>query len=474
LYDADIPPEIPRVIVRDEDIEKQLRKFSEDPMPGALFDFTDILFWATPDRLRTVIEKAVPVFFEKYPSGRLHFVRIHNRLHVMQSVSRVLTAIDAFGFEIYEDPEIAKQRPSELLSKIHPVTYEPIGESIIKTLLSCFFRYVYGRCVPRINGMIIVQIDPPAEFTLPYRRDRWDFNRLSGIFETDSLGLEEYLQRKNKVLNADEERIAYKRYVFRPAWSAQQFEDLLKWTIARVDKLLTFACDLCNYTNGAGFIDFIKRTKVFLSLERIIAEINYIVTDIDPFVRKTLYFNLHDKIATLPDPEISMVKRRAIYNRLLKTTHYNRVLRKRLSTLPSPFDSKIALLGDELFKNLIEGCLDSIWAQYRVSEKGVRTRETTSANKYITQKMRERSEGPYVLEDFAANLLHELRNSLHGYQLQGGKFEEFLLMHLGQIPDSLPDLTVIWYFLLLADTPGLLSGDWTRGTNPRGLVASNS
>ena len=240
------------------------------------------------------------MFFDKYPNGRLHFVRIHDRLNLMRSVSRVLTAIDAFGFEVYEDPELAKQHPSELLSQIHPVTYEPIGESIIKTLLSCFFKYVYGRCVPRMNGMIIVQIDPPAEFTLPYRRDRWDFNRLTGIFETEGLRLEEYLQRKNKILNPDEQRIARKRYVFAPAWTAQEFEDLLKWTIVQVNKFLTFAFDLCNYTNAAGFIDFIKRTKVYLSLERIIAEINYIVTDMDPFVRKTLYFNLHDKIATWP------------------------------------------------------------------------------------------------------------------------------------------------------------------------------
>ena len=73
----------------------------------------------------------------------------------------------------------------------------------------------------------------------------------------------------------------------------------------------------------------------------------------------------------------------------------------------------------------------------------------------------------YVREDFAVNFLHEIRNSLHGYQLQGGGFEEFLLMHSGDVPDSIADLSLIWYFLLLADIQGLISGEWTKGVSPK-------
>jgi hypothetical protein len=105
-----------------------------------------------------------------------------------------------------------------------------------------------------------------------------------------------------------------------------------------------------------------------------------------------------------------------------------------------------------------------------VSTKAVRVRERNKTTEgHITQKMRDRSDA-YMREDFVTNLLHEIRNSLHGYQLQGGGFEEFLLMHLGKVPDSLPDLALIWYFLILADIQGLVSGEWTRGINPREIA----
>jgi hypothetical protein len=100
-------------------------------------------------------------------------------------------------------------------------------------------------------------------------------------------------------------------------------------------------------------------------------------------------------------------------------------------------------------------------------KQGIRTRQTTNEiYGYISQKMSDKTD-LYVPEDFAVHVLHELRNSLHGYQLHDEGFEEFLLMHSGEVPNSLPDLALIWYFLLLADTPGLLSGGWTKGVSPR-------
>jgi hypothetical protein len=286
------------------------------------------------------------------------------------------------------------------------------------------------------------------------------------MFESEAkLDFKHYFQPE--AMTPEQERIAYKRYVFRPPWTAQEFEDLLKWTIERINKFLTFTVDLCNYTNPAGFIDFIRQKKVVLTLERIITEINYIVTEMDPFLRKTLYFNLHDKIVTLPNPKLSMSDRRTIFNRLLRLTHYETVLRGRLSALPTPFNGKISELGVALFGDLIERCLDNIWARYRVSNKGIRPRQTTNEiNGYISQQMTDKHD-LYMPEDFAVHVLHELRNSLHGYQLRDAGFEEFLLMHSGDVPNSLSDLALIWYFLLLADTPGLLSGDWTKGVSPR-------
>src|SRR5437588_5706969 len=86
LYKAELPPEVPQFTIKETDVDKLLERFSERPMPASLHAFTSLLFWPMPGELQKVLEKAVPKFFEKYPNGRLHFVRVSKILEAMQSV----------------------------------------------------------------------------------------------------------------------------------------------------------------------------------------------------------------------------------------------------------------------------------------------------------------------------------------------------------------------------------------------------
>ncbi len=430
-------------------------------MPESLHYLRGLLFWSHPQQLRSVLEIAANAFLQRYPNGRIHFIHISDDLGNMQAIIRVLAAVDAFGVEELERITRENQLPPQILTRIHPVSIEPVVENILKSLHSCFFRFIYGADVAHVGGYIILQFDPPVAREPEYTRLRWDFNRLGGIFQPEAEYNAIELLQARKDVRYDE---AFHRYIFDMVWTAEEFEQLLRWTIDGINKFWMVVLDLCRYTTQDGFIDFLEQKKTFLTLERILVEINYIFTEMDPFVRKILYFNLHDKIATLSAPIADFSKRRRIFNRLLKPSHYTRVLREKLGILPSPYNIKISELGESLFQQITDKCINSIWAQHRVSPKGVRVRELTEQRgDWITQKMREHDEGPYTREDFAANLLHEIRNSLHGYLLHGGGFEKFMLMHSGDIPDTLPDLAIVWFFLLLADIEGLLNRDWVRG-----------
>lgn len=438
LYNPWFKPEN-ETYVSDSVISRLLRSFLEDEMPESLYALRSLFFWSHKAQLEKVFQEAVPKFLEKYPNGRLHFIRVNENLEEMRAVLRVLTAVDAFGFGVFEDKRTEGEWPSQLLANIHPQSIEPITESIINSLFCCFFRFIYGTSVGRLGGYIAIQIDPPHPLEPPYQRSRWDFNRIQGMFQPESgIDIIEYLKagKPHKHYQA-----SFRRHIFQEAYSADEFERIFCWTIDRINDFWRVALDFCKHTTEDGFVDFLKQRKTFLTLERILLEINYIFTEMDPFVRKTLYFNLHDKIATISYPQADFSKRRRIFNRLFKPTHYDKILRTRLDVLPEPFDKTIASFGSSLLEGVIEACLKSIWAKHRVSTKGVLTREPVDLEKgWVSQKMQDHTGGRHVKEDFAANLLHEIRNSLHGYLLKGTGFEEFMLMHSGDIPDDLPDL----------------------------------
>lgn len=353
--------------IKDVDVENLIRAFLDKPMPESLHYLRGLLFWSHPQQLRSVLEIAANAFLQRYPNGRIHFIHISDDLGNMQAIIRVLAAVDDFGVEELERITRENQLPPQILTRIHPVSIEPVVENILKSLHSCFFRFIYGADVARVGGYIILQFDPPVAREPEYTRLRWDFNRLGGIFQPEAEYNAIELLQARKDVRYDE---AFHRYIFDMVWTAEEFEQLLRWTIDGINKFWMVVLDLCRYTTQDGFIDFLEQKKTFLTLERIL----------------------------------------------------------------------------------------------RVSPKGVRVRELTEQRgDWITQKMREHDEGPYTREDFAANLLHEIRNSFHGYLLHGGGFEKFMLMHSGDIPDTLPDLAIVWFFLLLADIEGLLNRDWVRG-----------
>ena len=65
-------------------------------------------------------------------------------------------------------------------------------------------------------------------------------------------------------------------------------------------------------------------------------------------------------------------------------------------------------------------------------------------------------------EEFTAELIHGIRNSLHGYRMMGRTYERFLAIHSGEVSNRLPDLGTVFLFAFLSDPAEFMKHTWSK------------
>jgi hypothetical protein len=61
---------------------------------------------------------------------------------------------------------------------------------------------------------------------------------------------------------------------------------------------------------------------------------------------------------------------------------------------------------------------------------------------------------------FIAKLMHQLRNTHHGYELKQPSQRDILDVHTGHISQAFPELAVLYAVAILAEPCAALAGDW--------------
>lgn len=431
---------------------------NENPLTSAYL-LRNLLALSRPENLKSILKALVTPIFDRHPNRALIFIDCDNLLHRMKSSIRMMSAFDIFPEQeiktLFEDGIIP-----QVMSKAHKGSFDEIFEASICSILCSFFPYLYGDLIRRIGGYIVVIYDTPLVVEPMKDKDRYDFLRASKVFgEPGSLPMNELFE-KAKSQNTDYE-LAFSQYIHKKIFSPNEIKKLILWAVEQVNAIYSSVFDLCRFSNANNFIDFGFIRKFSLTLERIFIEINSILLEREQYVRKSLYFNLHDKIASLMSKPGDIKDRKTTFNRLLKHSHFKNILSNKLERLPPPFDNYIKDLGNIIFKNIIDFILVHTWHKKRISSKGVLLREKLKGNSdsWLGNKFQDMN-NKIEQEQYVVNILHELRNTLHGYVLSDDNFEHYLGLYEGPIPDYLSDLSTVWLFLLLADIDGLISKDW--------------
>lgn len=434
-----------RTTVRDP--ESYIQGFFKNEGFDSFYYLLAILQLADPTQIISILsDYVVDAFFEKYNKGKIYFIRSEDLLAYMNSTARILGTLDIFGLQ-----EIKIDQKSEVpvaLRDAHIPSFDAFINPSIKTVSNAFFPYIYTFMASRIGGYILFLLDKPIKMG-PQKRE-FDYFTEDGIFE----------ERRDwtKICTQDNNFDRYCRYIHKGEFNVEEMDRLIRWIVKNIDQFYFNILDFCNFCNTEEFIDFSFHRKSYLTLERIFMEICNINFELNPYVRKILYFDLHDKITNLAksDSQDSSI----IFKRLLRLSHFQNKMMKYLSSLPEPFDAYITKYTNEIFLSLIKSSVDNIWISDRRTQKGIQLREIDKENetKWIGKKFKEYNT-KISEEEYSVNLLHATRNTLHGYNLRNYNFEKYMAVHRGSISDFLPDLALLWLIIILQDVKCVLSSE---------------
>ena len=404
-----------------------------------------------PGMLREVV---APAFFRSYPKGSIHLVRID------QNLVKILQALDITGISgVYSIPEIASSRRRSLTAG-QGSGLEQLGGNILNAVLSSFYPNLYGIVVDRMSFLLLFQWCPSLKLT-----DKWKAPSLVEVLRSKRM-LEKRLSLEDFTSSTSEKDLSRKagppRFTHVTRWRSQDVTDLVTWSVQRINQLYLALIDPVSFRNDDGSVDLIKQRQYYLTIDRIISETITVNTEEDTFTRKQIFFDVLDKYATLSAPKIDLKDRERTYLRLLKRTHFERRLEPLLDSLPERQRLYIVTMAKQIYDQSVDQAIKGIWSKGRIDSRR-RLVQLKSWDKASSQFV---DRPPKIsFEDFTAEVIHAIRNSLHGYRMMNRTYECLLAMHSCEVSNTLPDLSTVFLFLLLSDPGAFAQHRWSQDSS---------
>ncbi len=402
------------------------------------------------DYVQLLREVAVPAFLAAYPKGRIHIIQIDEGLvDLLQSID--LTGISG----VYSIPEIRQSVRQSIIAG-QGSELGSLGSNVLQAVLSGFYPNVYGIVAERFSFLLVFQCYPVLKIH-KYKRDTMpslpDALRSKSILEPN-LALQNITNGQNLRTKLEDTRL---RHMTR--WRDEDVNDLVKWTVERVNALYLSLINPSLFLKDDEAIDFIKQRQFYLTIDRIVSETITVNTEQDTYVRKQLFFDILDKYATLSAKKVDLKKRERTYLRLLKKSHFQDRLEPLIAHMPSRFRTYIVARAEEIYDRTVQQAVEGVWSEDRLDQD----RELIQLKRFDKTKSKyiER-EHLDTFENFTAELIHGIRNSLHGYRMMNKTYECLLSIHSCEVSNVLPDLATVYLFVLLSDPDEFVRHTWSR------------
>ncbi len=419
-----------------------------------------LLFCVRPSQyVQTLREVVAPAFFSMHPRGRIHIVRIATELNL------ALQTIDVLGvMRVYSVPEIRQSQRRSLTGG----QSGHLGSAILEAVLSAFHPNLYGLVAERFSFLLVFQCHPRLRIrpgaAIPVLQDALRGQRLLEPLRTRS---ETRSTSETGSTPAGSRAPGDTRLRHVTRWRAETIGQLVEWTVERINALYLSLLDPRLFLTDEKSVDFIKQRQFYLTIERILSETITVNTEEDTYLRKQLFFDVLDKYATLSARKVDPKQRQRTYLRLLKESHFRGRLEPLMVHMPDPFRAYLLKVTRGIYERTVEEAVDGIWSRDRVDS----ARRLIQVRKFEKTSERYIDEAPQSsFEDFTAELIHGVRNSLHGYRMMGHTYERLLVSHSGEVSNVLPDLATTFLFVLLCDPDAFMLHTWSKDVtrNPGG------
>lgn len=336
-----------------------------------------------------------PFFFKTFPNGRIVFFPFDR--HAARHIDSTLYSVSR-RYKVSFEPLFGQSQGMAL------DFLDTVGVTGLRLPLIPRFPFLQGYDTYTENGVFYFLIDTPIN-----------------ILHSDNISLREKLFFDTGGFFSDHRAEPFhsdhSAWLGRPLDSVQQL-DYLRWYVSTMNNLV-------------DFVSAIQDPKVItltsFTIGRICLDTHLLQIIDNPYLRKSLFFNLLDKYANLVvftryGNNATQSMEFDVWNRLLSYIEFGSRLKPILKNTPQYLE--LIPQSEYFLKDMIRFML---WSKY---------------GKMVKPKSR-------LAE--AMMYLRNYRNSLHGYLLNTEAKRESFLTHNGEIPNYLPDYSFVLWHALITD-----------------------
>lgn len=374
-----------------------------------------------------------PIFFQKYPKGRILFGYATRNINIALATLRVMGA----GLDLFEKDytSIKTFGSLKMLTNVQTSGVFFPGK-YFSIPLAMFVPALYGFTASQAVASFVFLLDNKiSEIREYYPVDGLDFFRLeaSGLFsQSKSVFLPDFDPSQLDTLA-----------LLGEGFELGDIADFLRQFVAKLDRCLSFLFNPANFVSQESrFWIGLRHYQSYLSFDRLADEVLLMVTDNKSYLRKLALFRILDQISSLSAR--NQTDEVAIFKNLLFPGNSKDIVKLGLQE----YKGKIAIYFlekiDQLRKEMIKTVMDGMYLKERYNKQ--------------TRKVRVSDSLALSEEDYVVNTIREMRNTYHGYKTRD--FQKYLAINTGGLPDSLPLLGVLAYFALVAKPNLFISTIW--------------
>jgi hypothetical protein len=359
--------------------------------------------------------------------GGVFLIRTSARLQRRKAIIRVQHAAQAQPDRPLDDL-LGEPQPLEE----HAAGGDGLHHHLYTPLVLLASPYIRGFTASRIiaetgETYTLVVLNAPGH-SAPYDRDEITWLRV----------LHDGLARLRKLELADIDWIAE---INAPAADIPA-KALVEWWTAQLNALFTEATDLGRYRADDGVLDARNAFRELRTLDRILGNCVRIQANAEDHVgRSSAAFEFFDLFPNLL-PQVVDAKR--IWAALADPKLALNTLVGAFANAPEPIKSVLTTRATEVTSKLRDETIKTV----------VPGRFVKGAVQVGHQRK------PINQDPYAAKVLHQLRNTHHGYELQEQAQRDLLDTHTGHISVAFPELVVLYVLAIVADPASALDGRW--------------
>ena len=220
--------------------------------------------------------------------------------------------------------------------------------------------------------------------------------------------------------------------------------ELVEWWTTQLNTLMTEATDLGRYRREDGLLDARNAYRELRTLDRIISNCVRIQANAEDHVgRVAAAFEFFDLLPNLL-PQIAAPKH--VWGSLANPRSARKTFEAAFASAPDAIQAVLLDRAATVTDTLRDETIDTV-VPGRTRVGGV----VVGANSR-----------PIHADDYVPKLLHQLRNTHHGYELESQGQRDTLDSHTGHISVAFPELVVLYVLAMLADPVAALNGDWIK------------